>query len=134
MALLIHRLLILSVALIIVFAIFTPSHAASVANAIDSPARDDVLYVENSTRDTSCLIEIAGDVNVSGAITSADIRYLVEYVFKGAAAPLPCARSGDVNCDGAITASDIIYLVSHVFKGGWSPCDVCNFSTVECVP
>jgi hypothetical protein len=68
---------------------------------------------------------MTGDVNVSGAITAADIIYLVGYVFKSGPAPVPCAAAGDANCDAAATAADIIYLVIHVFKGGPMPCDVC---------
>ena len=62
-----------------------------------------------------------GDVNLDGVITSADIIYLVNYVFKGGAAPQPIEDSGDANCDGAVTSADIIYLVAFVFKGGPAP-------------
>jgi hypothetical protein len=69
-------------------------------------------------------IFLAGDVNLSGNVSSSDIIYLVNYVFKGGLAPLACAAAGDVNCDGAVTSSDIIYLVNFVFKGGTRPCDL----------
>ena len=68
---------------------------------------------------------VPGDVNVSGAITSADIIYLVGHVFKGGPAPLPVPESGDVNCTGTITSADIIFLVNHVFRGGPAPCASC---------
>lgn len=71
----------------------------------------------------------AGDVNISGSITSADIIYLVNYVFKSLAAPLPCAAAGDVNCSGSVTSADIIYMVNHVFKSQAAPCDVCDLIT-----
>lgn len=67
-----------------------------------------------------------GDVNNDGVITSADIIYLVGYVFKGGPGPIPCNAVGDVNCDGVITSADIIYLVAYVFKGGPAPCNVCR--------
>jgi subtilase family serine protease len=73
-----------------------------------------------------CPIIMTGDVNVTGAINSADIIYLVGYVFKGGPPPHPCVRSGDVNCSGSISAADIIYLVNYVFKGGPPPCDACS--------
>lgn len=63
-----------------------------------------------------------GDANASGAISSADVIYLVNYVFKAGAEPLPVVAAGDVNCTGGITSSDIIYLVNFVFKGGPAPC------------
>jgi len=74
----------------------------------------------------SCPIQVAGDVNVDGALTSADVIVLVNYIFKGTGELLPCAASGDVNCNGAVTSADIIFMVGHVFKGGAPPCDICN--------
>jgi hypothetical protein len=73
-----------------------------------------------------CPIAITGDVNVSGVITSADIITLVNYVFKGGPAPLPCPASGDVNCNGTVTSADVITEVNYVFKSGPPPCDVCT--------
>lgn len=71
---------------------------------------------------TSC---VSGDVDTSGTITSADIIYMVGYVFKGGPAPLPIPESGDVNCSGDVTSADIIFLVGYVFKGGPAPCNSC---------
>jgi len=76
--------------------------------------------------DRVCPVAITGDVNDDRVITSADIIYLVNHVFKGGPAPLPCPAAGDVNCDGVITSADIIYLVGYVFKGGAPPCEVCD--------
>lgn len=73
-----------------------------------------------------CPITMTGDVNTDASITSADIIYLVGYVFKGGPAPMPCEAAGDVNCNGSVTSADIIYLVAYVFKGGPAPCDVCT--------
>ena len=63
----------------------------------------------------ACLITLPGDVNLSGTLTSADIIYLVNHVFKGQQAPQPCAANGDVNCSGNVTSADIIHMVNHVF-------------------
>jgi len=65
---------------------------------------------------------VIGDANNDGVHTSADIIYLVNYVFKGGPAPLPVAQVGNVNCDLQITSADIIYMVNFVFKGGPAPC------------
>lgn len=73
-----------------------------------------------------CPVELTGDVNATGSITSSDIIYLVNFVFKGGAAPLPILEAGDVNCTSTISSADIIFLVGHVFKGGPAPCDVCT--------
>jgi hypothetical protein len=66
-------------------------------------------------------LPICGDTNLNGVITSADIIYLVNYVFKGGSAPLPYWQTGDVNANSAVTSADIIYLVGYVFKGGSPP-------------
>lgn len=79
-----------------------------------------------NTIDSMCLVLQTGDVNGSGAITSADIIFLVNYLFKSGQSPTPCEAVGDVNCSGAVTAADIIYTVNVVFlRGNW-PCDVCE--------
>jgi hypothetical protein len=67
---------------------------------------------------------VAGDQNQDGLTTSADVIYLVNFVFKGGATPQPCEAAGDSNCDGSVTSSDIIYQVNYVFKGGPPPCNV----------
>jgi len=74
----------------------------------------------------TCPIALAGDVNLSTTLTSADIIFMVNFVFKGGATPQPCEANGDVNCTGAVTSADIIYMVNHVFKGQAAPCDICN--------
>jgi len=92
-------------------------------------------YGTVSSLPPECLIVIAGDVDVSTSITSADIIYLVNFVFKGGAVPLPCEANGDVNCSGSVTSGDIIYLVNFVFKGDAAPCDICNEpGAQECTP
>lgn len=73
-----------------------------------------------------CPVTMTGDVNVNGSISSADIIYLVSYVFKGGSLPQPCEAAGDVNCNASVTSADIIYLVAYVFKSGPAPCDVCT--------
>lgn len=74
----------------------------------------------------NCVIAMTGDVNVDLVLTSADIIYMVNYIFKSGPAPLPIHQAGDVNCDGVESSADVIYLVTHVFKGGLPPCDVCS--------
>jgi hypothetical protein len=79
------------------------------------------MYVNGSlTIGPTCLV---GDANVSASINSADIIFLVNFIFKGGTAPgCSDARSGDVECSGSITSSDVIYLVNFVFKSGPAPC------------
>jgi len=73
-----------------------------------------------------CPIEKTGDVNTDGNITSSDIIYMVNFIFKSGPPPSPVPEAGDVNCDTNQTSADVIFLVNHVFKGGAAPCDACT--------
>jgi len=53
-------------------------------------------------------------------INSADIVYLINYLFKGGPAPDPL-WVGDVNCDEIINSADVVYLIDYLFKGGPPP-------------
>jgi hypothetical protein len=66
-----------------------------------------------------------GDVNRNVAVTSADVIYMIGYLFKGGAAPVPCPAAGECNCDAKVTTADVICIVNYVFKSGPVPCDVC---------
>ena len=59
-----------------------------------------------------------GDVNVDGVVSSSDIIYIVNHVFKSGPAPQPVPETGDLTCDGVVTSADIIRLVGYVFKSG----------------
>lgn len=93
------------------------------ADADGTPVGDAV--VTDSVDGSHCLVNLTGDVNLSGSLSSADIIYLVGFIFKGDDLPVPCQAAGDVNCDAVVTSGDIIYLVNVAFKGGPAPCDVC---------
>jgi hypothetical protein len=73
-----------------------------------------------------CPIQLTGDVNESGTITSADIVRLVNYVFKSGAPPEPLPQAGDVDCNNQVSSADIIKLVNFTFKSGPPPCDACS--------
>ena len=61
-----------------------------------------------------------GDANGDGVINSADVVYLINYLFKGGPAPDPL-WVGDCNCDGIINSADVVYLINYLFKGGPEP-------------
>jgi len=64
----------------------------------------------------------SGDTNGDGTINSADVVYLINYLFKNGPEPDPlCA--GDVNCDEVINSADVVYLINYLFKGGPAPCE-----------
>lgn len=73
-----------------------------------------------------CPVPLAGDLNQSGEITSADIIAMINTVFRGVEIAGLCAAVGDVNCSGDVTSADIIAAVNYVFKGGTPPCDICE--------
>ena len=62
-----------------------------------------------------------GDADGSGAVTIADVVFLVNYIFSGGPAPAPI-ESGDPNCDGHHNIGDLVYLVNFIFASGAPPC------------
>lgn len=62
-----------------------------------------------------------GDANGDGMITSADVVYLINYLFKEGPAPDPL-WVGDPNCDEEINSADVVYLINYLFKDGPPPC------------
>jgi len=66
------------------------------------------------------LIPPKGDANADGVINSADVVYLINYLFKGGPAPQPL-EAGDVNFDEIINSADVVYLINYLFKGGPPP-------------
>ena len=64
---------------------------------------------------------LCGDCNADGVINSADVVYLINYLFIGGPAP-ELLEAGDVNCDGTINASDVVYLINYLYIGGPPPC------------
>jgi len=69
-----------------------------------------------------CLAHLKGDVNGDDQINSADVVFLINYLFKSGPAPDPL-ELGYVNCgDEAINSADVVYLINYLFKGGPPPC------------
>jgi hypothetical protein len=62
-----------------------------------------------------------GNCNGSGPVTSSDIIYLVNHVFKSGPAPSPTLIC-DANCSASNSSADIIILVNYVFKSGPKTC------------
>jgi hypothetical protein len=65
-------------------------------------------------------IFLAGDANSDEGVNSADIVYLINYLFVYGPAPQPL-DAGDANCDGKINSADVTYLINYLFIGGPPP-------------
>jgi hypothetical protein len=63
-----------------------------------------------------------GDNNADGAINSADVVYLLNYLFAHGSPPVPL-EAGDPNCDGTVNSADVVYLLNYLFAHGSIPCD-----------
>jgi hypothetical protein len=61
-----------------------------------------------------------GDANGDGVINSADVVYLINYLFVGGPEPNPL-ESGDVNCDGQVNVVDVVFLTNYLFMAGPPP-------------
>jgi hypothetical protein len=66
---------------------------------------------------TSCL---CGDAKDDGTINSADIVFLINYLYKGGPAPYPYEKA-DVNNDCVVNSADITYLLNYLSKYGPLP-------------
>ncbi len=67
---------------------------------------------------------LCGDSNGDDQANVADAVFLINYIFKGGAAPDP-EESGDANCDLNVNVGDAVYQINYVFSGGPEPCASC---------
>jgi thermitase len=63
---------------------------------------------------------LRGDANGDGVINSADVSYLINYLFVNGPAPQPW-RAGDANSDGIVNSADVAYLINYLFVSGPPP-------------
>lgn len=70
-----------------------------------------------------CDTRLSGDVDGSGLINILDAVTLVNYLFRGAAAPV--LEEADVNCSGDLTTADVVHLVWYLYSKGRTPCEIC---------
>ena len=67
----------------------------------------------------------SGDCNGDRVVNSADVAFLVDYMYKGGPSPKPLCIA-DVNDDGAVNSADIVCLIDYLYKGGPAPKDGCD--------
>lgn len=66
-----------------------------------------------------------GDAESSLEVNIGDTVFLINYIFKGGAAPDPlCVR--DADGDDAINVGDADYLINYIFKRGPAPVEPCR--------
>ncbi len=93
---------------------YLPEFSGSVATYAPYP-KAGVIHV-------SCCSGIRGnaDGDIFDDVNVADLTFLVDYLFKGGAAPY-CEAEADVDGSGGINVADLTYLVNYLFKGGSAP-------------
>lgn len=64
---------------------------------------------------------LRGDANGDRIINSADVAFLINYLFIAGPAPNPF-QAGDANFDNSINIADVVYLINYLFIGGPPPC------------
>lgn len=63
----------------------------------------------------------SGDVNIDGKVNMEDVIYLIKYLYRRGAEPLPVPAAGDVNTTGTVNLKDVTYLIDYLYKGGPAP-------------
>jgi glucose/arabinose dehydrogenase len=61
---------------------------------------------------------LKGDVNGDGATTTADVFYLINYLYGGGPAPV---QGGDVDGNAVINPADLTYLINYLYAHGSTP-------------
>jgi len=84
-----------------------------------------LIYIPGSRSASVGYAYMRGDANSDGNVNVADAVFLINYVFKGGAAPVP-VEAGDANCDSQANVADAVFLINYVFKGGPSPTESCR--------
>ena len=63
---------------------------------------------------------VRGDVDGDGSVNITDPIYLLNYLFRGGAAP-PCRAAADPNGGGDLDISDAVYILNYLFGEGAEP-------------
>jgi len=63
---------------------------------------------------------LCGDADYSGAVNLLDVNYMINYLYKSGAEPIPAA-SGDPDTSGSCNLLDVTYLINYLYKFGPPP-------------
>lgn len=85
--------------------------------ADDNEDNDQIVFLTTSTEAQY----VCGDANGDGMANVGDGVFLINYIFRGGASPVPL-EAGDANCDGQANVGDAVYIINYVFRGGQPPC------------
>jgi hypothetical protein len=112
---------------------FVDSQTCTLSSAWNDKNCYVVVFVQRDDLDRSVLRSaksilrwISGDVNGDDAVNSADIVYLLNYLFVNGPPPSPLA-SGDPTGDCIINSADIVYLMNYLFVAGPPPLKECTW-------
>jgi hypothetical protein len=96
----------------------------------DSTQKDSVYNVtfiasDGSRADSEMVVMhvisyVPGDANGSGKLELGDVVFLISYLYRGGAAPVPLL-AGDATCDGKVDLGDVVYLITYLYRGGPPP-------------
>ncbi len=68
----------------------------------------------------SIILGRPGDANGDVTVNVGDAVFIINYIFKSGATPVPMAAA-DSNCDQTINVGDAVFIINYVFKGGAEP-------------
>lgn len=107
----------------------TATSPAGAAGAVNVVVTNPDAQVGTLTGGFTYTNVVKGDANGDGAVTVADVFYLINNLFAGGPAPV----SGDANGDGAVTVADVFYEINFLFAGGPAPRAVAPTTTSQSV-
>ena len=80
--------------------------------------------------DVAALWAVPGDANGDSIITSGDIVFLLNFLYR--VGDTPCIpETGDPNGDCNITGADVVYLMNYLYRGGDPPSTGCWYGKKE---
>jgi len=68
---------------------------------------------------------LCGNANGDDKVNVGDAVYLINYIFRDGAAPIPAVCHGDANADGLTNVGDAVYIINYIFRDGAAPGEGC---------